>query len=59
MLAFETHARASLINTPSAPQVARGLYSEGVGQWRRYRAELEPVLPILEPWVARFGYGSD
>jgi Tfp pilus assembly protein PilF len=26
------------------------------GQWRRYARELEPVLPLLRPWVERFGY---
>ena len=35
---------------------ARGLYREGIGQWRRYRDQLAPVLPILAPWVAEFGY---
>ena len=40
----------------STGQVRRGLYGEGVGQWQRYRAELGPVLPKLEPWIARFGY---
>ena len=44
--------------TPSSPQVARGLYSEGVGQWRNYARELEPVAPILGPWIAKFGYAS-
>jgi hypothetical protein len=42
--------------TPSSIQVARGLYREGVGQWRRFREDLEPVLPILAPWAERFGY---
>jgi tetratricopeptide (TPR) repeat protein len=42
--------------TPSSTQVARGLYREGIGQWRRYRDQLAPVLPILAPWVAKFGY---
>jgi len=44
--------------TPSASQVARGLYNEGIGQWRPYRRELEPVLPVLAPWIERFGYAS-
>jgi tetratricopeptide (TPR) repeat protein len=43
----------------SAAQVRRGLYREAVGQWRQYRDELAPVLPILAPWVARFGYSAD
>ena len=43
----------------SAAQVRRGLYAEGVGQWRRYRDALAPILPILAPWVRRFGYAAD
>jgi tetratricopeptide (TPR) repeat protein len=53
---FRSARQALDVATPSAVQVRRGLYREGVGQWRRYRAELEPVLPLLEPWAERFGY---
>jgi hypothetical protein len=42
--------------TPSAPQVARGLNADGVGQWRRYRTQLAPVGAILNPWAVRLGY---
>jgi Flp pilus assembly protein TadD len=42
--------------TPSTAQLVRGLNTEGVGQWRRYRDQLAPVLPLLEPWVKRFYY---
>jgi len=48
--------RAIWSRTPSATQIARGLNAEGVGAWRRFQGELAPVLPLLEPWVARFGY---
>ncbi|HEY1960851.1 MAG TPA: sulfotransferase [Rhizomicrobium sp.] len=58
MSEFATRVRAKDINTPSAGQVARGLYTEGVGQWRRYAQQLQPVLPVLAPWMARFGYGG-
>ena len=51
-------SRMRLIRTPSAPQLARGLY-DGSGQWRRYREQMAPVLPILAPWVAKFGYPAD
>jgi len=44
------------IATPSSAQVARGLSSEGVGHWRHYAFALEPVLPILQPWIEKFGY---
>lgn len=50
------NARSLATNKASTRQVRRGLYREGVGQWRRYRDELAPVLPVLQPWIARFGY---
>ena len=55
---FAALARTST-RTLSAPQVARGLNADGVAQWRRYQAQLAPIAPILEPWVARFGYDAD
>ena len=56
LLDFAAKARSRGISTPSAAQVARGLNREGQGAWRRYREQMAPVLPILEPWVERFGY---
>ena len=50
----------SLISTASYNQVTRPLYTEAQGRWQRYRAALEPVLPVLEPWISYFGYqGTD
>jgi tetratricopeptide (TPR) repeat protein len=59
MLDFAEKARTRGISTPSAAQVARGLNREGQGAWRRYRVQLAPVLPLLEPWIERFGYASE
>lgn len=42
--------------TPSDVQLRRGLNTDGLGQWRRYKTEMLPVLDTLEPWVLRFGY---
>jgi tetratricopeptide (TPR) repeat protein len=56
---FAENARDRQIRTPSAAQVRGGLYSTGAGQWRRYAKHLEPVMPILAPWVERFGYDPD
>jgi Tfp pilus assembly protein PilF len=53
--AFDRTARIRGVRTASATQVRRGLY-DGGGRWRRYRAQLEPVLPIIEPWVERLGF---
>jgi hypothetical protein len=56
MRAFAGRAKAQNIDTPSGIQLARGLSDAGVAQWRRYRPQLEPILPVLAPFVARFGY---
>jgi tetratricopeptide (TPR) repeat protein len=56
MANFAERARTQNIDTPSSAQVARGLSEAGVAQWRRYARELEPVLPVLAPFVAQFGY---
>ena len=53
-LSFDRTAKARGVRTASETQVRKGLYNGG-GQWRRYADALEPVQPILAPWVARFG----
>lgn len=56
---FAGRAQRGEVASASAAQIARGLYSDGSGHWRRYRDQMAPVLPVLEPWVRRFGYPSD
>jgi len=50
-----TSARRA-VRTPSAVQVREGLNRRGLARWRAYEAALEPVLPVLAPWVERWGY---
>jgi hypothetical protein len=45
-----------LITTASYSQVAEPIYRRAAGRWQRYRAHLDPILPVLEPWVEKFGY---
>ncbi len=59
MREFDKQAPYVDLRSPSATQVRRPLYSEGIGQWRRYAKELAPILPILQPWVEKFGYPRD
>jgi tetratricopeptide (TPR) repeat protein len=54
-----TAARRSAIKTPSYASVSQPLSNQPCGRWRRYKAQLEPVLPILMPWAERLGYGRD
>lgn len=45
-----------LITTASYSQVAEPIYSRASGRWTHYRDKLEPILPVVAPWVERFGY---
>jgi hypothetical protein len=56
MLNFSGRAAASNLDVPNSADLARGLSRDGEGHWRNYRSELAPVLPILAPLCARFGY---
>ena len=46
------------MRTPSYGQLVRGLNAEGIGQWRRYRDQMSPILGVLAPWADRFGYDA-
>lgn len=52
---FDRTARSRGVSTASVAQVSRGLY-DGTRQWEPYARFLEPVMPLLEPWIRRFGY---
>ncbi len=56
MLDVAATARRRTVRTPSAGQVRAGVNARGVGRWRAYGGELAPILPVLAPWVRRFGY---
>jgi tetratricopeptide (TPR) repeat protein len=54
---FDRTARERGVSTASARQVRRGLY-DGTRQWEPYAEWLEPVMPILAPWIEKLGYAS-
>jgi Flp pilus assembly protein TadD len=59
MARFAEHARRKrFISTPSYAQVTEGIHGRAVGRWRHYREPFEPVLPLLQPWIERLGYGG-
>ncbi len=53
---FALRSQRRNVLTPSAAQLAKGLNTEGLGQWHRYRSHMAPVLPLLKPWLERFLY---
>jgi tetratricopeptide (TPR) repeat protein len=56
---FSRNAPTVDLRSPSATQVRKPLYGEGVAQWRHYATELAPILPVLQPWVQKFGYPGE
>ncbi len=59
MTRFAQHARNKrFISTPSYAQVTQDVHRKRVGRWQNYREQLAPVLPVLQPWIERFGYDT-
>ena len=52
---FGATAQRRGVATASAGQVRKGLY-DGSGQWRPFAQYFDPVMPILAPWIEKFGY---
>jgi hypothetical protein len=48
-----------LPHTPSYAQVSEPLYHRSRFRYRHYLRHLEPVIPILQPVMDRFGYSLD
>ena len=59
ILYFDRHAmeRAS-IKTPSYRQVRQPIYSTSLYRWKHYQRYFEPLLPVLQTYIDRFGYGN-
>lgn len=44
------------IRTNSYQQVAEPVYQRSVNRWKNYSEQLQPVLPLLQPYIEGFGY---
>lgn len=55
----KTAVERGFIRTPSYAQVTEKIYSSASGRWKRYEPQMREVLPILAPWVERYGYSLD
>ncbi|ALJ15728.1 tetratricopeptide repeat-containing sulfotransferase family protein [Sphingopyxis macrogoltabida] len=55
----KTAVERGFIRTPSYAQVTEPIYSSASGRWKRYEPQMREILPILAPWVERYGYSLD
>ena len=53
------HENQRYARTASYAQVTERLYDRSRYRYRHYRKHLEPVVPILLPYIERLGYGID
>ncbi len=53
------HENKRYARTASYAQVTEKLYDSSRYRYRKYLTHLKPVIPILEPVIARLGYTID
>ena len=57
ILSFDRHARErKTIKTPSYRQVSEPIYKTSLYRWKHYQRYFKPLLPVLQPYIDRFGY---
>lgn len=56
---YRETAKRRAVNTPSLRQVIQKPYATSIGKWRNYRDGMASALPVLAPWVEKFGYDAD
>jgi len=56
VLHYRQKAKNRVIDTPSYQQVTRPLYTDSIGRWRQFSAQMEPLKARLSPWVEYFDY---
>jgi Flp pilus assembly protein TadD len=55
---FHERAKGRFISTPSYAAVAQPLYSGAIARWKHYENQLGEITPLLEPFIAAFGYSG-
>ena len=59
VLNYRQNSFGAEINTPSYAAVSEKLYSSSRERWKNYEKQLQPVLPIIQPWLEKFGYSEE
>ncbi|MEX2187898.1 MAG: sulfotransferase [Pirellulales bacterium] len=56
VLGYQQRAAKKQVLSPTYEAVTKPIYTSAIGRWRNYERYLAPVLPILKPFIAAFGY---
>ncbi|HED15649.1 MAG TPA: sulfotransferase [Gammaproteobacteria bacterium] len=58
VMRFYESARKRHIHTPSYESVVQPIYRKSIGRWKRYKKQIAPIIPVLEPFLCEFGYSD-
>jgi Flp pilus assembly protein TadD len=58
VLEYHRSAQTRRVYTPSYQAVTQPIYQRASGKWKAYAAQLQPILPMLEELLNRFGYND-
>jgi tetratricopeptide (TPR) repeat protein len=47
------------VRTPSYEQVSEKIYTRSLERYKPFLKHLEPIIPILEPYIEKYGYSID
>jgi Tfp pilus assembly protein PilF len=56
---LQHHKSDRVVKTASYEQVTQKIYTSSLYRYRNYREAVQPVIPILESTIERFGYTTD
>jgi hypothetical protein len=54
---FYEKSQQKQLYSPTYQDVTLPVYASSVGRWRAYEKHLAPILPALDPYCQRLGYG--
>jgi len=56
---LQHHKSERVVKTASYEQVTQKIYTSSLYRYRNYRKAVEPIIPVLESTIERFGYNTD
>ena len=56
VLKFHIRAKEKYVTTPSYLAVSQPVNKKAQGRWINYRRHIEPIVPVLAPYLQEFGY---
>ena len=56
VLDYRAGLSGQVVRTPSSVAVSQPVTGRRVARWQKFRAAMDPILPVLDPYVKHFGY---